>query len=418
MKRQWVAATTVLAPIAWGTTYVTVTELLPPGRPLLVAAARVLPAGLTLVAAGLWSSRWRPRGAEWGRTALLALCNFGLFFPLLVVAVYRLPGGVAAAAGGLQPLIVAGLSWLLVGRRPPRRELVVGVVAMLGVGLIVVRPGADIDAVGVLAAVAANVSFGVGVVLTKRFPAPPNRIAATGWQLLLSAVLLVPLSAVVEGRPPVPTTRNLVGFGYLGLIATGAAFVVWFAGIRRLPTAAPPLLGLAAPVTGALLGWVVLDQSLSMIQLTGFAVTLGAIAYGAVLGGAATSTLYAPHRSHERPHRTRHVGDGTRPVAARRVVLPGDCVDGRAIGSGSPGRDGTRRIMMFRRRGSPHAFLGFARSVRAEGVRMPAGDPVLRWSAACREVGDDGGRATGRGARWCRDHPSGRGAAAGDRRPG
>ena len=66
-----------------------------------------------------------------------------------------------------------------------------------------------------------------------------------------------------------PTTRNLVGFGYLGLVATGAAFVVWFAGIRRLPTAAPPLLGLAAPVTGALLGWVVLDQSLSMIQLAG-----------------------------------------------------------------------------------------------------------------------------------------------------
>ena len=286
----------MLAPIAWGTTYVTVTELLPPGRPLLVAAARVLPAGLILVAAGLWSSRWRPRGAEWGRTALLALCNFGLFFPLLVVAVYRLPGGVAAAAGGLQPLLVAGLSWLLVGRGPPPRELVLGVVAMLGVGLVVVRPGADIDAVGVVAAVAANVSFAAGVVLTKRFPAPPNRLAATGWQLLLSAVLLVPLSAVVEGRPPVPTARNLIGFGYLGLIATGAAFVVWFAGIRRLPTAAPPLLGLAAPVTGALLGWVVLDQSLSIVQLAGFAVTLGAIGYGAVLGSAARPTLLAPPR--------------------------------------------------------------------------------------------------------------------------
>jgi len=110
---------------------------------------------------------------------------------------------------------------------------------------------------------------------------------------------------VVEGRPPLPTTRNLVGFGYLGLIATGAAFVVWFAGIRRLPTAAPPLLGLAAPVTGALLGWVVLDQSLSMIQLAGFAITLGAIAYGAVLGSPATSTLPLSHR----PHRDRRFPD-------------------------------------------------------------------------------------------------------------
>ena len=197
---------------------------------------------------------------------------------------------------------------------------------MLGVGLIVVRPGADIDAVGVLAAVAANVSFGVGVVLTKRFPAPPNRIAATGWQLLLSVVLLVPLSAVVEGRPPVPTTRNLVGFGYLGLVATGAAFVVWFAGIRRLPTAAPPLLGLAAPVTGALLGWVVLDQSLSMIQLAGFAVTLGAIAYGAVLGGAATQngsrSLRAASRSALRHGRRPAPAFGAMTTTGRRS-LPG-----------------------------------------------------------------------------------------------
>ena len=35
----------MLVLIVWGTTYVTMTELLPPGRPLLVAAAAVLPAG-------------------------------------------------------------------------------------------------------------------------------------------------------------------------------------------------------------------------------------------------------------------------------------------------------------------------------------------------------------------------------------
>ena len=55
MKRSAIEAgsvATVLAPIAWGTTYVTVTQLLPAGRPLLVAAMRVLPAGVLLVAAG------------------------------------------------------------------------------------------------------------------------------------------------------------------------------------------------------------------------------------------------------------------------------------------------------------------------------------------------------------------------------
>lgn len=273
----------MLAPIAWGTTYVTITELLPDDRPLLVATMRVVPSAVVLLIAGALVSRWRPLGAQWWRTATLALFNFGIFFPLLVAAVYRLPGGVAAAVGGLQPLLVAVLSWLFTGRRPRVLDLVVGCVAALGVGLVVIRPGADLDPVGVIAAVGANVSFAVGVVLTKRFPVPANRLAATGWQLLMGGVILVPLAAIVEGAPPSLTGRNVAGFAYLSMVGTALAFVLWFNGIRRLPSAAPPLLGLAAPVTGAVLGWVMLGQSLSPLQLTGFVVTLAAIAYGASL---------------------------------------------------------------------------------------------------------------------------------------
>jgi probable blue pigment (indigoidine) exporter len=279
-----VAGMTVLAPIAWGTTYVTVTQLLPAGRPLLVATMRVVPAGLVLLVVGAFVSRWRPRGAEWWNTAKLAVFNFGLFFPLLSVAVYRLPGGVAAALGGLQPILVVVLSRIVSGRTPRMRELVVGCVAAFGVGLVAIHPGAGLDTLGLLAAAGANVSFAIGVVLTKRYPTPSNRIAATGWQLLIGGGLLLPLMLVVEGAPPALTGRNVAGFMYLSLIGTAVAFIVWFNGIRRLPAASPPLLGLAAPVTGALLGWTILDQSLSAVQLTGFAITIGAIAYGGLLG--------------------------------------------------------------------------------------------------------------------------------------
>lgn len=297
------ALATLLAPVSWGTTYVVITELLPPDRPLLVATIRVVPAGLLLLALATLArhrqispasqiSQVSPALREatatwrgWGRAFGLGLFNFGAFFPLLSVAVYRLPGGVAAAAGGLQPLLVALVAWTIVGRRPAGRELVIGVVAAVGVALVVLRPGAAFDTVGLLAAAGANVSFAVGVVLTKRFPPPPDRLADTGRQLLLGGgALLVPLTLAVEGLPAEVDARALGGFAYLSLGATAVAFVLWFNGVRRLPTAAPPLLGLAAPVTGAVLGWVILGQALSPVQLTGFALTLGAIAYGATLG--------------------------------------------------------------------------------------------------------------------------------------
>jgi len=314
----WTAGTTVLAPLAWGTTYVTVTELLPEGRPLLVAAIRVVPSGIALLVVGAFVSRWRPRGAEWWRTGVLAAFNFGIFFPLLVVAVYRLPGGVAAAVGGLQPLLVAAFSRVITGRRPRAVELTVGCIAALGVGLVVVRPGADLDPAGVLAAVGANVSFAGGVVLTKRFAAPPNRIAATGWQLLIGGVIIVPLAAVVEGSPPSLTAQNIAGFAYLSLIGTALAFVIWFNGVRRLPSAAPPLLGLAAPVTGAALGWLVIGQSLSPLQLTGFVITIGAIAYGASLGSGSPASVVLGEPAAEQPDEL------VRPFDVHHMSGPGD----------------------------------------------------------------------------------------------
>ncbi len=278
------AALTVLAPLGWGTTYITVTEFLPPDRPLLVAAVRVAPAGLLLVALGRMRKTPPLSRKQWRNTSILALFNFALFFPLLIVAVYRLPGGVAASAGGLQPLLVAILSAIIFKRALRPVEVLVGAVAAAGVALVVIRPGAGIDPIGVLAASFANVSFALGVVGSKRLDVGLDRIASTGRQLLLSAVILIPLAIVAEGAPPAMSVRNLAGFAYLSLATTAVGFVLWFRGIARLPVAAPPLLGLAAPLTGAAMGWLWLSEDLSLPQLTGFVITAGAILYGAGLG--------------------------------------------------------------------------------------------------------------------------------------
>jgi probable blue pigment (indigoidine) exporter len=281
----------MLAPISWGTTYITVTEFLPPDSPVLIAALRVLPAGLVLVAIGWWRSRWMPRGREWRPLLIWGMCNFGLFFPLLILTADRLPGGVAAAAAGMQPLLVVLMTWLLVGRTPQRLEVIVGVVAAIGVGMVVLRPGASLDRLGLLAAVLANISFATGVVLTRRFPAPTDRITATGLQLLIAAVVLVPLALAVDGLPDSLTGRNIAGFLYLSLAGTALAYLLWFRGIPRLPVQAPPLLGLATPVTGATLGWLVRDERFTPVQMLGFTITIAAIAWGAIMASRAQPLL-------------------------------------------------------------------------------------------------------------------------------
>lgn len=153
--RPAVIALTALAPVSWGSTYAVTTEFLPPDRPLFTGLMRALPAGLLLLAL----ARVLPRGAWWGKAAVLGVLNIGAFFPLLFLAAYRMPGGMAAVVGSVGPLLVVGLSALLLGQRPTTRSVLTGVAAASGVSLVVLEAAGALDPLGVLAALAATASM-------------------------------------------------------------------------------------------------------------------------------------------------------------------------------------------------------------------------------------------------------------------
>lgn len=256
---------TALAPAIWGTTYIVTTELMPADRPLLTALLRALPVGLVLTAA----ARQLPRGHWWWRTAVLGTLNIGAFFALLFVAAYRLPGGVAATAGALQPLVAAALAAWLLGERFTRRVALAALSGVAGVALLVLGPDAALDPLGVAAALAGTVSMATGVVMTKRWGRPVPLLTATGWQLVAGGLVLLPLAVLVEGAPPTFTPENWLGTGWLAVLGTGLAYSLWFRGIERLPVNALTFLGLMSPVVATVLGWALLEQRLTPLQLTG-----------------------------------------------------------------------------------------------------------------------------------------------------
>ena len=268
-----VAAVTALAPAAWGLTYLVTTELLPPGQPLTNGALRAGSAGLLLAVL----TRTRPHGSWWWRAAVLGTLNVGAFFALLFVAADRLPGGVAATLGAIQPLVVAGLGVVVLRERAPATTLIAGLLGVAGVALLVLRPSARLDAIGVAAGLAGALCMASGVVLTKRWGRPVGLLAATSWQLLAGAVVLAPLALAVEGVPPAPTTSNLAGYAWFATLGTSVAYVLWFRGVSLLPVGRVSLLGLVSPLVATGAGWLVLDQSLTAWQLVGAALVVTAV---------------------------------------------------------------------------------------------------------------------------------------------
>ncbi|WP_085031518.1 EamA family transporter [Ensifer aridi] len=264
---------TAIAPAIWGSTYLVTTEFLPPGYPLTVAMLRALPAGLLLLVV----VRQMPKGTWWLRSFVLGALNFSFFWAMLFVSAYRLPGGVAATVGAVQPLIVIMLSRIILGSPIRALSIVAGIAGMAGVALLVLTPKASLDPVGVAAGLAGAVSMAFGTVLSRHWAPPVSALTFTAWQLTAGGLLLVPVALLLEPSLPPITAANLMGFGYLGLIGAAFTYVLWLRGLSRLEPSQVSPLGFLSPVTAILLGWGVLDQQLTAVQLLGIAVVFASV---------------------------------------------------------------------------------------------------------------------------------------------
>ncbi|WP_272660655.1 EamA family transporter [Providencia sp. PROV150] len=270
MGRITVLGLTALAPIVWGSTYLVTTEMLPAGIPLTLAVLRALPAGLLLILV----LRKLPEGIWWLRVVILGVLNFSLFWWLLFIAAYRLPGGVAATVGAVQPLIVLFLSRWLLNNRLSAVSIIASIAGVFGVAILLLTPNAALDPLGIVAGLAGAFSMAAGTVLSRRWQPPVSALTFTSWQLTAGGLVLLPFAIMFEPALPALSPLNLIGLGYLTLIGGALTYALWFRGLAILGPSSVASLGFLSPVSAVVLGWFYLNQQLSTLQFIGMVVIL------------------------------------------------------------------------------------------------------------------------------------------------
>lgn len=270
----------------WGASFVNIRMALTGFGPLTIAALRiVIGAAALLLLARVMGHRLPPLPDRRRWTHILGMAVFSNVLPFSLLGWGQ--QHVASGFAGLTMAAVPLFTLLLAARFVPGEHLTVGRIVGLGLGgagvVLLVGPaalltsGADAEAAGRLACIAAALSYAIGAVITRRCP-PTPLVALSAATLLVAMALIVPLALAVEGLPgqaPVPAWLSVA---YLGLMPTAVATLLLIAVATR---AGPNFLALSnyqVPVWSLLLGAAIFGERLPASFLLALALILAGIA--------------------------------------------------------------------------------------------------------------------------------------------
>ena len=295
----------------WGTSMVSMKEVLPLTSPMFVAAVRLIPAGLIIILWAMSKNRKFPKNAKgWLAVSLFALIDGAMFQGFLAEGLVKTSAGLGSVIIDSQPLTVAVLASILFGETLGASGiggLALGVVGLslleipseTLVGLINSSSNDSLsgESANALQSFAANPfesgefwmllaaqSMAVGTVMVRWVIKYVDPVMATGLHMFLGGIPLLMYSLVSE--PDV--YENIFGNGALGITdganllyasvfggALAYSLFFYFASSGNLTKLSS--LTFLTPVFAVIGGYLALGETLDSQQFVGAAITLGGI---------------------------------------------------------------------------------------------------------------------------------------------
>lgn len=187
--------------------------------------------------------------------ALFGMC-IALSTLFFYLAVQRIPLGIAIAIEFIGPLVVAvrnSHTW--------RDRLWIGIAA-LSIALLIPDIGVRLDVWGVIAALIAAVFWGLYIVTAPRVAA-----VAAGYDGLIGglvvALIIMSVPGIVQGGWQLLSPHILWQSFLMGIAAAIIPFTFEYNALQRLPARTYGILVCSEPVVGALIGWLILNETLN-----------------------------------------------------------------------------------------------------------------------------------------------------------
>lgn len=212
---------------------------------------------------------------DWPR--LMGAALFGVAGPLLLLtlAIERIPSALVGMLVSAVPIFTAALAAAVTRSWPTPRRLAGLFVGFGGIALLTAPNlgSSGTETVGVVLVFGTILISAVSAALFAPLQQTYGSLPVTMWLLAISSIILSPLGFVGFTRSSfewAPVGSLVV----LGIAGTGAAWAIWISLIGRVGMVRGSINGYAIPIVALVLGVIVLDEHLEMIQVAGIGVAL------------------------------------------------------------------------------------------------------------------------------------------------
>lgn len=274
MKNQLPMLWALMAAMLWGTTG-TVQSLAPEEtNPISFGAMRLAIGGATLLLIVGLQGQLRVKG--WPlKQMLLASVSMACYQPFFFSAV-KMTGiavGTVVAIGSA-PILAGLMEWAVFRQKPAKTWWAATFTAIFGCMLLFANKGSTvIEPLGLVWALGAGASFAAYTLVSKKLLETQSSNAVTAVVFTLSACMLAPLLFLFD-LSWLQQTSGVAASLYLGVFATGLAYLLFAKGLVKLPASTAVTLSLAEPLTAALLGAFLIGEALTVTSWFGIGLLL------------------------------------------------------------------------------------------------------------------------------------------------
>ena len=265
----------------WGSSFlfivIALRELAPSTLILLRMGSGALALAVYVRLTGQCFSQLRPYARP---LALLALINTAVPFFLIAWGQQYIDSGLAAIFNASAPLFTALFALPIDRTQRVTGARLAGVVLAFGGVVLLVGfelGGGERALVGALAVVAAAACYGIGGLYAgRRFIGLPPSLVALG-SLAWATIFVLPLGAA---QASMLGWESLLSVLYLGVAATGVAYLLYFGLIAGAGVSRAVLVTYLVPSLALVYGAVFLNETVTVVSLAGLALVLTGVALG------------------------------------------------------------------------------------------------------------------------------------------